>query len=130
MQATFKRLAPDVHLAEAHSVQAFDEDAHAFERPQLGAEVVRHRTLQQRAAQRRKLPGIELRRTARGHRAQRLDAAFIEPGLPGVRGLARHTHRFGCLGGRLARQHQAPSADSLACGFVHFCHAPILRSKS
>jgi hypothetical protein len=122
--------APDMHLAEAHAVQALDEHANTFERPKLGAEVMHHCTLKQRAAQRRELPGIELRRPASDHRAQCVDAAFIEPRLPGVRGLSRHTDRPGDLGGRLACQHQAPRSHSFACGFVHFGHAPILRSKS
>jgi hypothetical protein len=121
---------PDVHLAEAHAVQALDEGAHALERPQLGAEVVGQGALEQGAAQRGELPGIELCRSARGHRAQCVDAAFIEPGLPCVCGLARHAHRLGSFRRALARQHQASRAHPLACCFVHLGHAPILRSKS
>ena len=72
-------------FAEAHPVQPLDEHAQAFERPQLGAELVGLRTLHQRAAQRRELPGIELRWSARDHRAQSIDAAFIEHGLRNAR---------------------------------------------
>jgi hypothetical protein len=81
-----------VDLAEAHAIQPLDEDAHAFERPQLGAEVVGHGALEQGLAQRIELLGVEPRRAARGHRAQRVNAAFIEPGLPRVRGLPGHAH--------------------------------------
>ena len=43
--------------------------------------------------------------------------------------LKRHAHRMGGLCRRLAPKHQAPGANSLACGFVHLGHVPTLRSS-
>jgi hypothetical protein len=86
-----------MHFAEAHAAQPFNEDSHALECPQLGAELVGHGALEQRGTQRIELLAIQLRRPARDHRAQCAEAALIESSLPGVRGLPRHTNQLGGL---------------------------------
>jgi len=86
--------------------------------------------LQQRAAQPLQLLRIQLRRASWRHGAQRIDAAFIEPGLPGVHGLARHPNRRCCLCGRLACQQQSTSSHPFACCLVHLLsHATNLQSR-
>jgi hypothetical protein len=111
-------------------VQALDEGAHPLERPQLGAEAVCQRPLQQRGAQTLTLPRVQLPWAADGHASQRIDAAFIEPGLRGVCRLSSDTNRMCRLRRRLARQHQPPGANPLACRFVLPGHEPSLRSPT
>ena len=85
--------APDVRLAELDAVLPLDEYAHALERPQLGAEAMLGRALQQRSAQRLQLLIVQTRWPASpGHRSQRVDATLIEQRLPCVHRLSRHTH--------------------------------------
>ena len=47
-----------MHLAKAHAVQTLDENAHALESPQLGTEVMGHRTSKQRSTLMPDLPTI------------------------------------------------------------------------
>jgi hypothetical protein len=117
-----------VHLAEGDAVQTLDERAYALERSKLRAEAMCQRSLQQRQAQTVELAAVQLRWPAWGHRAQRVDPAFIELRLPCVCRLPRHAHRMGSLRWCLASEHQPTCTHSFACGFVHSRHDRILLS--
>lgn len=122
--------APDLRLAKAHAVQAFNEYAHALERPQFRTKSMLSWLLQQRCAQRRHLLLIELGwAPPLRHAAQGVDAAFIEQFLPRVHGLARHPHRQRHFRAPFARQQQSPCLDPLLCRFAEspFCHDHILQ---
>jgi hypothetical protein len=75
--------------------------------------------LQQRAAQAFELLRIQLGRASRRHVAQGVDAAFIEPSLPRVHGLACHANHCCGLCRRLACQQQSPGAYPFAGCLVH-----------
>ena len=124
-KAQIAQQAPDLRLPELDAVQPLDEYAHALECPQLGAESVLGRALQQDAAQGLQLLLVQPRRpTAGGHGAQSVDTTLIEHRLPGVRGLPRHAHRMRCLRGRLASQQHSSSLHPLANRLVQplCCH--------
>jgi hypothetical protein len=105
--------APDLRLAELDAIQAFDENAHTLEGPQLGAKTMRGRTLQQGAAQSLQLRLVQSRwPPPRGHRAQCIDAALIEHRLPGVCRLARYAHRVCNLCRGLARQQHSTRSQA------------------
>src|SRR5690606_34591128 len=63
--------SPDVRLAKTHAVHAFDDRAHALDRPQLGAKPIFGLTLQERCAHAGQLCLVKARWSARlGHSAQ------------------------------------------------------------
>jgi hypothetical protein len=121
--------APDLRQAEPDAVAPLDQDRHALERPELGLKAVLARALQQCQAQSLQLPGIEPRGPPRRHRTQCVDAAFGQPGLPGVDGLAGHSYGQSRLRGRPALQQKPTRPNTLAGRFVHLLdHVPHLRS--
>jgi hypothetical protein len=119
--------SPDVRLAKTHAVHAFDDRAHALDRPQLGAKPMFNRALQQRCAHAGQLCLVKARWSARlGHGAQGVDAAFIKQRLPRVHGLARYAHGQRHLGAAFALlQHPSgpqPLLGRLAQSLLHHVH--------
>jgi len=111
--------SPDLRLAELDVVQPFDNHPHALERPKPCTKAVLGRLLQNGSAQAFQLGLVQSGRTAsRRHRAQRINSAFIERGLPRVHGLPGHAH-FECdFGRRFPFGQQSPCTQSLLCRLV------------
>lgn len=111
--------APNLRLAKANAVHAFDDCAHTLERPQFSAKSVFSGTLQEGRTNSCQLLLIELGRApSLGHLSQGIDSAFIEQSLPRVHRLPSHAHSQRHLGAALARQQQPTRLQSFLCCFA------------
>jgi len=124
--------APDLRLAKAHTMQAFNDCANTLEGPQFCAESMLGRVLQYGSTNCGQLLFIKLGWTAPlWHRAQCIDVAFIEKTLPCVYGLPRYTRRQRHLRAALACKQQSACLDPLLRGFTQSssCHDHILQYR-
>ena len=92
-------------LAKTHAMHSLDDCANTLERPQLGPKSVLGGTSQKSSTHAGQLLRIELGWAASlRHRAQCINAAFIEKTLPGVYGLPSRTYGKRNFGTSFARE--------------------------